>query len=102
MGQTINVKLKLVGPAAIFDADRSLTGQDGEAYSSLDEAKAGDDFGALLAVDIFESDVGVDHVYVGSNGIIVIRGTGWDDASSARVENAISEFFVFYRDADRP
>lgn len=100
MGQTINVETRTAGSAAIFDADRSLTGQDGEAYTDIEEARSGEGFGAALAVDIFESDAAVDHVYVGSNGIVVVRPSGWDDQSVKRVETAISEFFVFYRDGE--
>ena len=35
MGQAINVKAIEMGDTVVFDADRSLSGQDGAAFSSL-------------------------------------------------------------------
>ena len=37
MGQTIDVSADAIGDVAVFDTNRSLTGQDGGAFASVDE-----------------------------------------------------------------
>lgn len=97
MGQTINVsEPKVIGKVALFDTDRSLGGQDGEAYSTLASAEAGTTFPAGLAGRLFGLDRVLSNVYVYSNVVSVERPAGWDDSSLAVVSGAIRDFFVVY------
>jgi hypothetical protein len=99
MGQVINVtKITVSGDAAVFDSDRSLSGQDGSGYSSAPDAAEDPTFPARLAAAIFAADPGIAHVHVASNGVVVKREDGWDDSATAATAGVIREFFVFYRD----
>lgn len=95
MGQPITVTSTRVGDTLLIDADRSLTGQDGSSFDR-EQAAGGSDFPAHLAQRLFELDPAVDHVYVGSNGVVVRRSGGWDDAAAAGAEARVRNFFVFY------
>ncbi|MDP8958613.1 MAG: hypothetical protein M3N51_05285 [Actinomycetota bacterium] len=100
MGQLIRVEAVPIGPlneVAIFDTDRSLTGQDGHAFGSEDEAIVGDSFPAALAIRLFESDPSIASVYVLSNGVVVRRSQAWDEASLGEAAEVIRTFFVFYQ-----
>ena len=96
MGQLIQLETETVGDVIIVDANRSITGQDGIGYPSVEDAAADDRFPGVLASRIFESDSTIDHVFVGSNGIVVRRRGGFDAAASYAVEAVIRNFFVFY------
>lgn len=98
MGQTITVDSSVVGEVAVFDTNRSLTGQDGGEFASADDAAGADGFDAQLAARLFASDEAVQAVYVLSNALTVQRAGGWDDAALAKASTVIREFFVFYRD----
>lgn len=98
MGQAITVESIVAGGSAIFDANRSISGQDGHAYTSAAEAAEDDGFPAKLAGEIFAIDSRVTSVYAGSNGIVVVREGGWDETSVGAVGSVIEDFFVFYRD----
>jgi hypothetical protein len=97
MGQTIVLQHRTVlGDVAMFDMNRSLTGQAGEAYASMVEAEASATFPAQLARRLFESLEGVDHVFVaGSVASIRARG-GWTDETLAAVEFELRNFFVHW------
>ena len=96
MGQTITVESNVVGEVAVFDTNRSLTGQDGGEFASREDAAAGDGFDAELADRLFAADAEVSHVYVLSNALTVQRAGGWDDASVESASQVIRDFFVFY------
>jgi hypothetical protein len=98
MGQAITVGATVAGNAAIFDANRSISGQDGGAYTSAAEATEDEGFPARLAAEIFAGDSRVTSVYAGSNGIVVVRQGGWDDPSLQSTVSVIEDFFVFYKD----
>ena len=98
MGQVIKVTGSVAGDSAIFDADRSLSGQDGGAYDSLEATADDPTFPAQLAARAFETDSAITRVFAGSNGIVVRRAGGWSDADVARISFLIEEFFVFYND----
>lgn len=102
MGQTITVETRVVGDVAIFDTNRSLTGQDGAGYGSADEAATGEDFPAELARRLFAKDESVSHVWVQSNAATVRRNGGWPAGALAAASGVISDFFVFYRDGVVP
>lgn len=97
MGQTINVSpATVVGQVALFDTDRSLSGQDGETYHTAADAEAGTTFPAALAQELFETDRVISSVYVYSNVVSVERPAGWDDAAKTGMSEAIRDFFVIY------
>ncbi len=98
MGQIINVTGTVAGDSAIFAADRSLPGQDGGAYESVEATADDTTFPARLAARLFGEDPAVTRVFAGSNGIVVRRSGGWSDSDVARIGTVIEEFFVFYRD----
>lgn len=95
MGQPIEVAAATVlGDVAMFDTDRTLSGQDGEAYQP--GGPVGATFPSRLAQRVFESDRAVDHVYVFSNSVSVRRRGGWDDESLGATRRLLTDFFVFY------
>ena len=98
MGQPIEVTFSTVEDVLLIAADRSLTGQDGVAYSSAAEAEADDRFPGELASRLFAADPAIDHVFVASNQIVVRRLGGWDD-HIAPVTGVVEDFFLHYRDA---
>ena len=97
MGQIINVTGTIAGDSAIFDADRSLSGQDGGAYDSVEETADDPTFPAQLAARVFEADPAVTRVFAGSNGVVVQRTGGWSQDSLDAISDVIERFFVFYR-----
>lgn len=97
MGQSIEIlKTSIVDDVAMFDTDRSLTGQDGHNYTSLTDAEAVDVFPAQLSAQLFSADASVNNVYLFSNAISVSRLGGWDDESSSAAGSVIRDFFVVY------
>jgi hypothetical protein len=96
MGQLIRVATVPMGDLAVFDTDRSLTGQDGHEYGSLEEALAGQTFPAELAARLFEADDEVRHVYVLFNQVVARRSGRWDEEALAGAAEIIRTFFVFY------
>ena len=96
MGQLIRVATVPMGDLAVFDTDRSITGQDGHEYGSLEEARAGQTFPSELAARLFEADEEVRHVYVLSNTVVVRRSGGWEEEVLEGAAEVIRTFFVFY------
>ena len=98
MGQTIEVSTEVIGEVALLMGDRSITGQDGEAYSSADQARSNKTFVAALAAALFRVDSEIEHVYAQSNVASVVRPGGWDEAAVARAADLLRHFFRFYPD----
>ncbi len=98
MGQLIEVEPVVLGDVAIFDTDRSLSGQDGETYTSLAAAQAVDTYPAMAAAALFEHDAGLVSVYVYSNTISVRRSGQWSDEQAAAAADVIRNFLVFYEE----
>jgi len=96
MGQPIQVTETVVDDVLVLDADRSVSGQDGAGFSSMSEAASDDSFPAKLALSLFESDDAINHVFSGSNGIVIRRTDGWDSTSQASAVSVVESFFVFY------
>jgi len=94
MGQRIDVAAVLLGEVAVFDGDRSITGQDGSGFARGDEL--GDGLPARLAGRVFEADPETDHVFVASSQVVVRRSRPWDEAAAENVAGVIRELFVFY------
>lgn len=98
MGQLIEVRAVVLGDVAIFDTDRSLSGQDGETFTSVDGARAGDTYPALVAAALFEHDAALVSVYVYSNTISVKRSGQWSDEQAAEASDVIRNFLVYYEE----
>ena len=98
MGQLIEVEPVVLGDVAIFDTDRSLSGQDGETYTTLEAAQANDTFPAMAAAALFEHDSSLASVYVYSNTISVKRAGRWSDEQAADAAEVIRNFLVFYEE----
>jgi hypothetical protein len=96
MGQTIEINgSRRVGDVLVIDTDRSLAGQDGEAYTPGYTA-ASTTFPARLAERLFESDVDIDRVHVMSNAVTISRSGGWTPEAQSLAEDVVIRFFRFY------
>jgi hypothetical protein len=100
MGQPIAVTYGTVEDVLLITADRSITGQDGVAYGSAAEADADPRFPGDLAGRLFASEPAIDHIFVGSNQVVVRRLGGWDDGSIASATGIVEDFFLYYRPGD--
>ena len=98
MGQTIEVKSTVLGDTALFDTDRSITGQDGQGFDSTVQAGADPTAAGRLAAQVFETDAGIDRVFVLSNQVTVRRDGGWNDEAVDGAAAAIRDAFVFYEE----
>jgi hypothetical protein len=97
MGQPITVSAATVdGDIAVFDTDRSITGQDGASFGSAEDALTAGSIPGDLAGRLFASDDAITHVFIASNLVVVGRDAGWDDAALAGSTEIVSNFFVFY------
>jgi hypothetical protein len=96
MGQTIDVKSVVFGEVALFDTDRTVTGQDGNGFASGATARGGTTTAARLATALFGSDPAIDHVFVMSNQVTVRRTDAWNDQTIAGAADVIRDFFIFY------
>lgn len=97
MGQTIQIwDANVVADVLLVSTDRSLTGQDGEAYTPGQSIGPGAIFPAQLAARLFESDPSIDHVYVMSNVLSIRRSEAWDESSIASARDVVASFFLFY------
>ena len=98
MGQLIEVDHLLLGDVAVFDTDRSLSGQEGETYRSADEARQAGTFPARLASALFEVNPALTSVYIFSNTVSVRRFGGWTEELLAAMSDTIRKSLVFYQD----
>src|SRR3990172_9218945 len=83
-------------PVLLRDTDRSITGQDGVEFDSAAAADPVDSFPARLASRLFAGVIGVVHVFVASNQVVVGRPEAWDGDAVASASDIVSGFFVFY------
>lgn len=98
MGQTIEInRARRIGDILVIDTNRSLAGQDGEAYTP-GYTTTSPTFPARLAERLFEADADIDRVHVMSNAVSVSRSGGWDDAAQAETQRVVTAFFRFYPD----
>lgn len=96
MGQTIQIRSsRRIGDILVIDTDRTLGGQDAEAYTPGYTTES-DTFPARLAERLFEADDNIDRVHVLSNAVSVQRSGGWDDDAAAVAEETVSGFLRFY------
>ncbi len=98
MGQTIEIHhTRRIGDVLVIDTDRSLTGQDGEAYSP-GYTTGSATFPARLAERLFEADGAIDRVHVMSNAVTIRRTGGWTEGAAQAAAETVADFFVFYHD----
>jgi ferredoxin--NADP+ reductase len=93
MGQPIEVTTTVLGDIAIFDADRSFTGQDGHSFTAPDN---GTEPPEILAARLFGSDPEIKHVHVLSNTVSVQRNNGWLEKELRDATMIVERLFVFY------
>jgi len=98
MGQTIEVKSVVLGEVALFDTDRTITGQDGLGFESTAAVDGGMTAASRLAASLFASDAAIDHVFVLSNEVTVRRTGGWSNENEGEAAAVIRDFFVFYEE----
>ena len=96
MGQLIEVEQVVLGTVAIFDTDRSLSGQDGETFTDAQEASTSGTFPGLVAQALFNHEPQLTTVYVFSNTISVTRPRAWTDTEASDAASAIRNFLVYY------
>ena len=96
MGQAIQVEALEMGDIALFDSDRTLTGQDGQGFSPPSDGATTPP--GELARRLFETDADLDHVFVSSNQVTVRRSGGWGDENLEAAREVIRDFFVFYQE----
>lgn len=98
MGQTIEINgSRQIDDVLVIDTDRSLAGQDGEAFTPGYTATS-DTFPARLAERLFEADLDIDRVHVMSNAVSILRSGGWTAESRDTAEQIVIRFFRFYED----
>jgi hypothetical protein len=98
VGQQIEIKSSVVlGNMLVIDTNRTLTGQNGEAYASLDDA-VGPTLPAELAGSLFSSLGDVDHVFTASNSISVRAKQAWSEPDVAIANATVRNFFTYWDD----
>ena len=97
MGMPIAVdSTRVVGEVAVFDTDRSITGQDGVGFESAAAADAHSTTPARLASRLFAADASLTHAFVASSQVVLRRRGGWDEAGLSTAAAIIAGFFVHY------
>ncbi len=98
MGQTIEINgSRSIGDVLVIDTNRSLAGQDGEAYTP-GYTTTSTTFPARLAERLFEADADIDRVHVMSNAVSVTRSGGWTPEAESSIHDVVTRFFRFYPD----
>lgn len=96
MGQTIEINgSRRIADVLIIDTDRSLSGQDAEAYVR-GQAVDTETFPAELAERLFAADADITRVHVISNAISIQRPAGWTDAAASVASDVVTSFFRYY------
>ena len=96
MGQLIEVDHLLLGDVAIFDTDRSLSGQEGETYRDAGDAASSGTFPGRVATALFTTLPSLVSVYVFSNTVSVRRSGGWSDELARVAAGVIRNSLVHY------
>ncbi len=100
IGQPINIfSTNVEGDVAAFHTDRSITGQEGVAFASGDEAAAAGSLPGDLAERLFAADGALASVFMTSNQVVVGRHGGWGGRSLLTATEIVTAFFIFYTDA---
>jgi hypothetical protein len=94
------VETSIFGTEAVFETDRSITGQDGAGFVSAAQAAGAEGFAPRLAIALFEAVDGLDRVWVASNVVLAGRSAGWDGDAETAASGVIADFFVHYREEE--
>lgn len=96
MGQTIEIDRALrVGDSLVVICDRSLAGQEGEAYTPGTTAGI-DTWPAKLAERLFAADGDIQRVHVMSNAVTITRSGGWTPEAEENASAVVRDFFRYY------
>lgn len=95
MGQVIEVSAVTLGNVALFETDRSITGQDGHQFSEVSERS---DPPAILANRLLSAIATANSVHVLSNTVTVRLTTDWTEDLLADATDIIAGLFVHYED----
>ncbi|HEX6220294.1 MAG TPA: ferredoxin--NADP reductase, partial [Acidimicrobiia bacterium] len=93
MGQTIEVTATDFGEVAVFDLDRSLTGQDARIFTG---SPGGDAPTRVLVRRLWRRVEDIKSVHILSNTVTVQREAAWDGASLDDAKDVIANLFVHY------
>lgn len=97
MGQTIALKeSSVLGRVAVFELNRSLTSQVGEAYAGMEETEARSSIPARLARRLFEAVPDLDHVFVAGSLVTVRTGGEWSEEAHELVVAELRNFFIHW------
>ena len=96
MGQLIEVDRLVLGDVAVFDTDRSFSGQEGETYAGAAAAEASGTFPGLVASALFAEFPSIVSVYVFSNTISVRNRGGWAEEQADAAAGIIRNSLVHY------
>lgn len=96
MGQLIEVDHLVLGDVALFDTDRSLSGQEGESYAEPETAAASGTFPGQVAAALLTELPTIQSVYVFSNTISVKQSGGWSVESAETAAGIIRNSLVHY------
>lgn len=96
MGQQIEVHYSLLGDVALFDTDRSLSGQDGESYTNSETAAGSGTFPGQVAAALLAEVSSIESVYVFSNTISVKRTGGWTTGGAEAAAAILRNALVYY------
>lgn len=97
MGQEISVRATRFDNIAIFDLDRSLTGQEPEIFGV---PPSGDSPPRRLARRLWEMDRGLSSVQILSNTVTVARSDPWTEEGVAEAVDIIAQLFAHYSTPD--
>jgi ferredoxin--NADP+ reductase len=96
LGQSIVVETQVIGNVAVLTGNRSLTGQDGEAFSSPGDGDMAGTSASLLAARLFDGDPAIDHVFAQMHVVVVRRNEGWDATSLKGATRTFETLFVYW------
>ena len=96
MGQLIEVDHQLLGETAVFDTDRTFSGQEGESYLDAASAAASGTYPGRVAAALFEAVPSLSSVYVFSNVVSARRAGGWTQEQAGEAAGVIRNALVHY------
>ena len=97
MGQLIEVATTRIGDVAVFDLDRSLTGQEGEVFTYRPDGNAPP---PTLARRLWDQMPEITSVHVVSNAVTVRLETGWTEEALKKASETVAHLFVHYETPD--
>ncbi len=96
MGQLIEVDHLLLGETAVFDTDRTFSGQEGESYPDAGAAAASGTYPGRVAAALFEKVSSLRSVYVFSNVVSARKAGGWTGQQADEAAGIIRNALVHY------